>query len=248
MKKQLFSLALMLVAFTSNAQTYSYDVNHDGEIDISDVVCLVNKILGSFNPGEDILCPDSNHPHMIDLDLPSGTKWACCNVGTETPEGYGEHYSWSETIIKDYYDWNAYTHCDGTKETCHNLGGDIAGTEYDVAHVKWGGSWVMPSSDQQKELLINCTYIWTTMNGIKGRKFIGKNGGSIFLPAAGIHSPNLKHNGTHGFYWSSTLHDRFNYGAFILYFDSSSTYCDGYEYQSEGCNVRPVWVEKQTTP
>ena len=233
----------MLMAFTANAQTYSYDVNHDGEITIADITCIVNKILGFYNPGEDHLCPDTNHPHIIDLDLPSGTKWACCNVGTNTPEGYGDHYSWGETEVKDYYDWQNYTNCDGSQYSCYNIGTDIARTQYDVAHVKWGENWQMPSFDQQKELLINCTYIWTTMNGIKGYKFIGKNGGSIFLPAAGIHSPNLKWNCSSGFYWSSTLHDRFNYGAFILYFTSTNTYNNGYEYQSEGCNVRPVWVE-----
>ena len=42
-------------------------------------------------------CPDGNHPHLIDLGLPSGTKWACCNIGAITPEGYGEYYRWAET-------------------------------------------------------------------------------------------------------------------------------------------------------
>lgn len=42
-------------------------------------------------------CPDKKHPHMIDLGLPSGTKWACCNVGASTPEDFGESYAWGET-------------------------------------------------------------------------------------------------------------------------------------------------------
>lgn len=37
-------------------------------------------------------CPDENHPHMIDLGLPSGTKWACCNVGASKPEEFGGYY------------------------------------------------------------------------------------------------------------------------------------------------------------
>ena len=49
-------------------------------------------------------CPDANHPHMIDLGLPSGTKWACCNVGASTPEGYGNYYAWGETQPKSVYD------------------------------------------------------------------------------------------------------------------------------------------------
>lgn len=44
-----------------------------------------------------LTCPDNNHPHAIDLGLPSGTKWCCCNVGASTPEGYGGYYAWGET-------------------------------------------------------------------------------------------------------------------------------------------------------
>lgn len=50
------------------------------------------------------LCPDDNHPHLIDLGLPSGTKWACCNVGAHAPEENGGFYAWGETSEKDYYD------------------------------------------------------------------------------------------------------------------------------------------------
>ena len=41
-------------------------------------------------------CPDNHHPHMIDLGLPSGTKWACCNEGASKPEDYGGYYKWGE--------------------------------------------------------------------------------------------------------------------------------------------------------
>ena len=53
-------------------------------------------------------CPDDNHQHAIDLGLPSGTKWACCNVGTNTPEGYGGYYARGETEEKEIYDWTTY--------------------------------------------------------------------------------------------------------------------------------------------
>ena len=136
-------------------------------------------------PGQDayLTCPDNNHPHLIDLGLPSGTKWACCNVGANKPEAYGDYYAWGETETKSTYDWSSYIHCDGSQSTCHNIGSDIAGTQYDVAHVQWGGSWVMPSQSQIKELVENCTHEWTTLNGVNGRNFTGTNGGTIFLPA-----------------------------------------------------------------
>ncbi len=186
------------------------------------------------------ICPDENHPHMIDLGLPSGTKWACCNVGAATPEAYGGYYAWGETVEKDYYDWSTYTHCDGSMSTCHNIGSDIAGTQYDVAYMKWGESWVMPSHDQQMELLNNCTSEWTTLNGVNGRKFTGSNGGSIFLPAAGLLSGGELNIATYcGHYWSSTNYQSTSYTANILNFGRGAAgWSDG--YRCDGKSVRPV--------
>ena len=54
------------------------------------------------------ICPDDNHPHMIDLGLSSGTKWACCNVGASKPEDYGGYYAWGEILVKSDYYWDNY--------------------------------------------------------------------------------------------------------------------------------------------
>ena len=142
----------------------------------------------------------------VDLGLPSGTKWASCNVGATKPEEYGGYYAWGETEEKEKIDWKTYIHCDGSSEPCHNLGSDISGTEYDVAHVKWGGNWCMPTWDDIKELLDNCTKEWTTHNGVKGYKLTNKiNGNSIFLPAAGYRwDGGLYFACSEGEYWSST--------------------------------------------
>ena len=131
-----------------------------------------------------LTCPDENHPHLIDLNLPLGTKWACCNVGADKPEAYGGYYAWGETEEKTYYSWSNYTHCDGAEYTSHDIGYNIAGTQYDVAYVKWGESWAMPTLEQVKELLNNSTSTRTTMNGVNGYKITGSNGGNIFLPEA----------------------------------------------------------------
>ena len=192
------------------------------------------------------LCPDDHHPHLIDLGLPSGTKWACCNVDTDHPENqsptnYGGYYAWGETETKSTYSWSTYTHYDGSSSTCHNLGSDIAGTQYDVAHVKWGGSWVMPSKELRDELKSNCTYEWTTVNGVKGGKFTSKiNGSSIFLPAAGYRNDSgLCSAGTYGGYWSSTQSPSGTNYAYGLYFYSSGTYA-GSRSRYNGRSVRPV--------
>lgn len=181
-----------------------------------------NAITVSSNGKAYRSCPDNHHPHQIDLGLPSGTKWACCDVGANTPEdcgGYG-YYAWGETKKKTAFNWNTYIHSDGSKETCHNLGRDIAGTKYDVAHVKWGGGWHVPTLTQFKELINNCTYEWTMVNGVKGGKFTGPNGGSIFLPAAGrCWGNDLRNYGSYGYYWSSTRHPSSSNYAYYLYFN-----------------------------
>ena len=202
-------------------------------------------------------CPDDNHPHAIDLGLPSGTKWACCNVGATTPEGYGDYYAWGETEGKEIYDWTTYIHCDGSMETCHDLGLDIAGTEYDVAHVQWGGSWVMPSQDQIKELISKCTYICTARNGVFGDLFTGLNGGTIFLPEANewreyrnnSADTDVIDNGLGsetdpipeaGYYWASTLRASNSSHASCILVSNGYAYWDTYKYRSSGLTVRPV--------
>jgi len=193
-----------------------------------------------------LTCPDDHHPHLVDLGLPSGTKWSCCNVDTDHPENqsptnYGGYYAWGETETKSTYNWSTYIHCRGSYDTCKDLGSDIAGTEYDVAHVKWGGSWVMPSKEQQDELRNNCTYEWTTVDGVLGGKFTSKtNGASIFLPAAGYRIDSGLYNaGSFGFYWSSTQYPNYSDDAYYLGFGSGG-FGKRYDGRYDGRSVRPV--------
>ncbi len=191
------------------------------------------------------LCPDDNHPHMIDLGLPSGTKWACCNVDANAPEDYGGYYAWGETMEKDEYTWSNYIHCDGSSDTSHDLGDDIAGTQYDVAHVKWGGSWMMPTSVQLDELHNNCTYTWTTINGVCGGLFTSTNGCKVFLPAAGCRWYKITDgSSTYGNYWSSSVSSSLSWD---LYFNSSRVRRDG-DQRAFGYSVRPVAIENNLIP
>ena len=190
-------------------------------------------------------CPDSNHPHMIDLGLSSGTKWACCNVGATSPEGYGGFYAWGETEEKSNYDWSTYNHCNGSQESCHNIGTDIAGTEYDVAHVKWGENWQMPSRLQCLELKNECVIVWTNLYGVNGCRFTGPNGHYIFLPASGERlRRNLDDVDDYGCYWTSSLRESFPDDAWDIDFDDNDVNgCvegDGGDYRCYGHNVRPI--------
>lgn len=185
-------------------------------------------------------CPDGHHPHAIDLGLPSGTKWACCNIGASSPEGYGGYYAWGETSEKDYYDEDNYAHYNSQTGEWISLGSDIAGTSYDVAHVQWGGSWVMPSRDRQVELMGYCSREWTTVNGVYGTLVTGLSGGQIFLPAAGYRwGDSLYDAGSFGHYWSGTQDPYYSSIACYLYFYSSYWDWD-YNYCGNGQSVRAV--------
>ena len=157
------------------------------------------------DPTVSLSCPDNHHPHLIDLGLPSGTKWACCNVDASAPDDYGGYYAWGETEEKICYDWDTYKYGRGFDD-CDYIGDDIAGTEYDVAAVKWGSPWRMPSFEMLQELVDNCTWEWTSQNDVNGYLLTGSNGGTIFLPAAGgCYNYDYVMDGFDGYYWSSTL-------------------------------------------
>ncbi len=133
-------------------------------------------------------CTDNNHPHVVDLGLPSGTKWACCNVGSFTPEEYGGYYAWGEIYEKDNYEKETYAYYDSATGKYISIGSDIAGTAYDVAHAKWNGNWCMPTTTQMRELKDRCDWTWTTEGGHMGWRVTGVNGNYIFLPGAGVRS------------------------------------------------------------
>lgn len=84
MKKILVIFVSLCSMMSAKAQYYHYDVNNDGFINMTDVTLIIDRILN--RPNGYLECPDNNHPHMIDLGLPSGTKWACSNVDTTHPE------------------------------------------------------------------------------------------------------------------------------------------------------------------
>ena len=182
------------------------------------------------------ICPDNHHPHRIDLGLPSGTQWACCNIGADNPMTFGNYYAWGETEVKETYTWANYIHCDGTGGSCHNIGSDISGTEYDVAHVKWKSNYMMPTEEDIKELIDNCTRTSVIYEGIY---YTGPSGNSIFVPSRGYGWVD-KDGGAHGNYWTSTLSN--NDSIAMNWFVWESVYPA--EWNDDGRNsgfyVRPV--------
>ncbi len=192
----------------------------------------------------------------VDLGLPSGTLWATCNVGANSPEEDGDYFAWGETEPKSDYSWSTYKYCKGTSSTmtkyCTSSSNGTVDNKTelepsdDAATVNCGSGWQMPSHEQCKEL-INSSYTtttWTTMNGKYGRKITSRsNGNSIFLPAAGERiGTSLDDAGSYCGYWSRSLSMRSSNGAYSLSFNSSYIlWRDHYRYY--GRSVRPVRVK-----
>lgn len=222
---------------------------------------------GGYTASCEVSVIDCSTPeYIVDLGLLSGIKWSSCNLGASKPEQYGCYYQWSglqdvtsTSIYLDYSicpyhigsgfttgwtkyipsNWSSYWSGPGSLDNKI-----VLDPEDDVAHVKLGGKWRMPTMDDWRELMNNCTSEWTTMNGVSGLKFISKkNGNSIFLPAAGARSrDSLNDVGSYGDYWSSSLFTYYPSCAYYMYFSSGSlNYGDTGRHN--GLSVRPVYLD-----
>ena len=175
-----------------------------------------------------------NSHEYVDLGLPSGLLWATCNVGATTPEEYGDYFAWGETTTKsEYTQANSLTYGKSLN--------DISGNpQYDAATANWGGRWRMPTYDEMNELRRNCTWKWTTQNGVNGYKVTGPSGASIFLPAAGYsNGSSLNLAGSDGYYWSSMPYEGNDGLAYYLRINSGY-HTRSQEVRGNGLSVRPV--------
>lgn len=185
------------------------------------------------------------------VDLGLSVKWATCNVGASKPEDYGDYYAWGETTTKSGYSWKTYKWCKGTKDTmtkyCTNSNyGTVDNrttltSSDDVATVKWGSKWRMPTKEEMKELCDKCTWTWTTQGGVNGMKVTGPNGNRIFLPAAGYREgTDLGRRGSFGYYWSASLYEYDSSDACCLDFSDGLYYLSNSYFRLDGHTVRPV--------
>ena len=193
--------------------------------------------------------PFENGHEYIDLGL--SVKWATMNVGANSPEEHGDYFAWGETEPKETYDWSTYKWCNGSHYSLTKYNTDSSyGTvdnkttlelNDDAARANWGGSWRMPTDAEMTELRTNCTWTWTTENGVNGYKVTSKsNGNSIFLPAAGYRgSGDLIDAGSYGGYWSSSLNSDYPIHAYVLFFGSGNV-DRGSGNRYYGHSVRPV--------
>lgn len=198
----------------------------------------------------------------VDLGLPSGTLWATCNIGANSPEEYGGYYAWGETETKLSYGWSTYKWCKGsartlTKYCCESTYGyngytdDLTELEMedDAAYVNWGPAWRMPSKEQFAELRNseNTTWELTTLNGVSGWKYTSvRNGNSIFLPqgGGGLYTSSRDT----GYYWTrtyrTTVYSNSNnnncYAVIYLIYTENDQLGTGASSREKRANIRPV--------
>lgn len=187
----------------------------------------------------------------VDLGLTSGTLWASCNVGGESPEDYGDYYAWGETESKEVYGWDTYF---DTENGGHDflkydakpgrkklIQGD------DVATAVWGTKWCMPTGAQWKELYEECRWTWTSdYNGsmVSGYVVSSKASGnknSIFFPAGGHRNGiGLIFICSCGLYWSSELNPSYPGRAQSVVMRESFVSRNTSSMRYFGLSVRPV--------
>lgn len=202
----------------------------------------------------------------VDLGLPSGLKWAKCNLGASKPSEPGDYYAWGETVPKKKYTWatykwmqsgqsklkyiTKYTIADGVTDAIwYDSAGNFIGDSLttlrpadDAATQQLGSPWRMPTEDEFKELRKNCTVIRTTQGGVEGYQVDGPNGNAIFLPNAGFCAPSGPSAvGKQCIYWSNSLSEGNNsgYAAFIYFGDIGIGWYLG-PNRYNGLPVRPV--------
>jgi hypothetical protein len=203
------------------------------------------------------------------VDLGLNVKWASCNVGADKPEDCGDYFAWGEIepyyqpgysqlsspvwkTGKDAgYDWPSYRWCNGSSSTLtkYNSSYGLGTVDYKsklleeddaAAQAGWQGTWRMPTDEDWYELLNNCTWMWTTQNGMKGYRVTGSNGNSIFLPAAGSWGgTTFSEKGTVGNYWGANRNSGLPFYGFNVTISSGVMETNATS-RSFGFSVRPV--------
>ena len=259
---KVFSVVVLLLLRTAAISLWAQDkpTAVPAEIDMSDFYPLgfstVDEVIfakfGLDLPWSDEVTFTNESQHEY-VDLGLSVKWATCNIGADKPEEYGDYYAWGELEPKEVYDWFSYKWCNGSSDTLTKYnpfkGEGIVDSittldpEDDVAHVKWGGSWRMPTASEYRELVDNCKWTWKSVNGINGyvvkSRIKGYRDRSIFLPAAGYcYDKKLSSAGEVAYYWSNSLFD-FPISAKSLLL-SSDDFCRHFCSRFVGNPVRPV--------
>ena len=253
------------IADVTSAINALVDQVKDGDTDaaaaLAQIIQKLEDLKGSIGGGG----TTPSTMEYVDLGLPSGLKWAKCNLGASKPSESGDYYAWGETAPKAKYYWitykwmqagnlgwqymTKYTFADGkTEGIWYDSSGAFIGdgkttlvAADDAATANLGSPWRMPTAVEIDELIGNCTWTWTTQDGVNGFQVDGPNGNAIFLPAAGSLEEGSVYNmdGYNGYYWSSSHSTVDSSNASYFQFNSFGP-ARFYVSRHYGYSVRPV--------
>ena len=198
-----------------------------------------DKLVKKHGGNIDALRGTLNGYDWVDLGLPSGTKWATCNVGAQKPHQGGAYFAFGE--IKPRKNFNEYTwkHYKYTDKVLGNIGGN---PKYDAATANMGEGWQMPSREQWLELQEHCDWNYTIQEGIYGSLYVSRiNSNYIFLPCAGYthdDTGKLVNTKWNGAYWSCESSGTTS--AFGLLFNYEVVYAEGGGFTCSAHSVRAV--------
>ena len=175
-----------------------------------------------------------NGYEYVDLGLPSGLKWATCNIGASAPYESGDYFAWGEINPKAEF----------TEANCTSYGlnmEDIAGDpQYDAARANWGATWKVPSKKDFEELMNECTWEWMVINGKGCKKVTGSNGNYIILPITGYKYGTSSYMDDFGYYWTSTPISTYEQFSYDFFFDQEYNLSMGFDERCYGQAIRPV--------
>ena len=247
MKKKIIISGLLLVAGVQATWAQKMVVTKTDE----------TRVEFELSEVREVMFEDEADPHeWVDLGLPSGTLWATCNIGANSPEEVGDFFAWGDTEPKTGYTWGVYQFCNGSENTltqycAQSEWGNEGFTdeltellpEHDAATANWGSSWQMPSLEQVQELC-TCSSITTSLNGVTGRKIFSRLDPQnvwIFLPNTGWRQGRNRNQGSYGFYWGRTLYSsNSNYATGIYTTNSNLNADNGPNDPNKRCYGRPI--------
>ena len=185
-------------------------------------------------------------PEVVDLGLPSGTKWAVCNFGAKSAKDPGNYYAWGEVYSKATFSWKNYKYSGNTSnsltkyctKSSYGKVDNKTSLEADDDRVKteYGYYWSIPTKDDWQELMDKCT--WSRF----GDDFMvrGPNGSIILLPAAGYQDGlNTYDVGKEGYYWATSIDEGSPDDAWYMHVKNAKPELYSY-YRYQGRCIRPV--------
>lgn len=193
----------------------------DGDSFFESVEATDDELIIVLKDGTEIVIPLGAQSPYKAINLGLSVKWASFNLGATTSSEQGGLYLWGDVAnsgMVPYYE-------------APNIN-NICGTKYDIVRATWGGSWRLPSRAEQTELVTQCTWTRTIVNGVEGMKVTGRNGNSIFLPPTGYGLPQSGPIGQtqivdvdNGYYWvGESYSDTYGRFGYVFHYNEKSHY------------------------